>query len=85
MRSSISDTAEFGDLSRGRRVVTEETRAEMKRILADIQNGQFAKEWLLENKVGRPTYTAIKRRDSEHLIETVGAKLRGMMSWLDNK
>ena len=84
MRSSISDTAEFGDLVSGRRVVTDETRAEMKRILADIQDGHFAKEWLSENKVGRPVYTAIKRRDSEHLIETVGAKLRGMMSWLDD-
>ena len=85
MRSSISDTAEFGDLTRGRRVVTEETRAEMKRILAEIQNGHFAKEWLSENKVGRPVYTAIKRQDSEHLIETVGTKLRAMMSWLDDK
>ena len=85
MRSSISDTAEYGDLISGHRVVTDETRAEMKRILADIQNGKFAKEWLSENKVGRPVYTAIKRRDSEHLIETVGAKLRGMMSWLDDK
>ncbi len=85
MRSSISDTAEFGDLVSGRRVVTDETRAEMKRILADIQDGHFAKEWLSENKVGRPVYTAIKRRDSEHLIETVGEKLRGMMSWLDDK
>ena len=85
MRSSISDTAEYGDLISGRRVVTDETRAEMKRILADIQNGKFAKEWLSENKVGRPVYTAIKRRDSDHLIETVGTKLRGMMSWLDDK
>ena len=84
MRSSISDTAEYGDLISGRRVVTDETRAEMKRILADIQNGKFAKEWLSENKVGRPVYPAINRRDSEHLIETVGAKLRGMMNWLDN-
>ena len=85
MRSSISDTAEFGDLTRGRRVVTEETRAEMKRILADVQNGHFAREWLAENQVGRPVYTAIKRRDSEHQIEVVGAKLREMMSWLDDK
>ena len=85
MRASISDTAEFGDLTRGRRVVTEETRAEMKRILADVQNGHFAREWLAENQVGRPVYTAIKRRDSEHQIEVVGAKLREMMSWLDDK
>ena len=82
MRSSISDTAEFGDLTRGGRVVTEETRREMRRILAQVQNGQFAKEWLLENQVGRPNYNARKRRDAEHLIEEVGARLRGMMSWL---
>ena len=82
MRSSISDTAEFGDLTRGDRVVTEETRREMKRILAQVQNGQFAKEWLLENQVGRPNYNARKRRDAEHLIEEVGSRLRGMMSWL---
>ena len=85
MRSSISDTAEFGDLMSGRRVVTEETRAEMKQILADIQEGRFAKEWLSENQVGRPVYNARKQLDSEHLIEDVGEKLRGMMSWLDNK
>ena len=85
MRSSISDTAEFGDLTRGRRVITEQTRAEMKRILAEVQNGQFAKEWLLENQVGRPNYNAQKRRDSEHLIEDVGGRLRGMMSWLEKK
>ena len=82
MRSSISDTAEFGDLTRGGRVVTAETRQEMKRILAQVQNGQFAKEWLLENQVGRPNYNAKKRRDAEHLIEEVGSRLRGMMSWL---
>ena len=85
MRSSISDTAEFGDLTRGRRVITEQTRAEMKQILADVQNGHFAREWLAENQVGRPVYNAIKRRDSEHLIETVGTRLRAMMSWLDDK
>lgn len=85
MRSSISDTAEFGDLSRGRRVITDETRAEMKNILTDIQTGQFAKEWLLENQVGRPNYTAQKRIDAEHKIEDVGTRLRGMMSWLDQK
>jgi ketol-acid reductoisomerase len=85
MRSSISDTAEFGDLTRGSRVVTEETRAEMRRILREVQNGTFAKEWLQENEVGRPVYNARKRQDQEHLIEEVGAKLRGMMSWLDSK
>jgi len=85
MRSSISDTAEFGDLTRGRRIITEESRQIMKGILADIQNGQFAKEWMSENQVGRPVYNAIKRKDQDHLIEQVGAKLRGMMSWLDKK
>jgi ketol-acid reductoisomerase len=85
MRSSISDTAEFGDLTCGKRIVTEETRAEMRRILDDVQSGRFAKEWMLENEVGRPNYTARKRQDQDHLIEEVGAKLRGMMSWLDKK
>ena len=85
MRSSISDTAEFGDLTRGSRVVTEKTRSEMRKILREVQDGTFAKEWLLENEVGRPVYNARKRQDQEHLIEEVGAKLRGMMSWLDTK
>ena len=85
MRSSISDTAEFGDLTRGKRVITDDTRKIMKEILSDIQTGQFAKEWMSENQVGRPVYNARKRQDEEHLIEVVGAKLRGMMSWLDKK
>jgi len=85
MRSSISDTAEFGDLTRGRRVITDESRQIMKGILSDIQTGRFAKEWMSENQVGRPVFNAIKKQDEEHLIETVGAKLRGMMSWLDKK
>jgi ketol-acid reductoisomerase len=81
MRSSISDTAEYGDLTRGRRVITEDTRKEMKKILSEIQDGSFAKEWIHENETGRPVYTAIKEKDEKHLIEKVGAKLRGMMSW----
>ena len=85
MRSSISDTAEFGDLTKGSKVVTSETRESMKGLLNDIQTGKFAKQWLLENQVGRPVYSARKRQDEEHLIEEVGAKLRGMMSWLDKK
>jgi len=85
MRSSISDTAEFGDLTRGKRIVTDETRKVMKEILSEIQTGEFAREWLQENQVGRPVYTARKRQDQEHLIEVVGGKLRGMMSWLDTK
>ena len=85
MRNSISDTAEYGDMSRGRRIITEETRREMKRILKEIQTGEFAREWILENMAGRPVYAAVKRRDSEHLIETVGKKLRSMMSWIGRK
>jgi ketol-acid reductoisomerase len=85
MRSSISDTAEYGDMSRGRRIITEETRREMKRILGEIRSGQFAKEWILENMAGRPFYNAVKRRDSEHPIETVGKKLRSMMGWIGRK
>ncbi len=85
MRSSISDTAEFGDLTRGKRVITEDTRKIMWGVLDDIQTGRFAKEWMSENQVGRPVYNARKRQDQEHLIEEVGSKLRGMMSWLDKK
>ncbi len=85
MRYSISNTAEYGDLTRGRRIITDETRAEMKKILAEIQNGQFAKEWLTENLVGRPQFNAIARRDAEHPIEEVGQRLRGMMSWIDTE
>ena len=81
MRSSISDTAEYGDLTRGRRVITEDTRKEMKKILEEVQSGQFAEEWIKENEAGRPNYTRIKKEDEKHLIEKVGAKLRGMMSW----
>ncbi len=85
MRYSISNTAEYGDLTRGRRIITDETRAEMKRILAEIQDGQFAKEWLTENLVGRPQFNAIARRDADHPIEEVGRRLRGMMSWIDTE
>jgi ketol-acid reductoisomerase len=82
MRYSISDTAEFGDLMVGPRIVNAETRKEMKKVLAEIQEGAFAKEWLSENQVGRPRYNALKKRDSEHLIEKVGAELRKMMRWI---
>jgi ketol-acid reductoisomerase len=85
MRYSISDTAEYGDMTRGRRIINEDTRWEMKKILDEIQSGEFAKEWILENMAGRPMYNAIKRRDSEHLIEVVGKKLRSMMSWIGRK
>lgn len=82
MRKRVSDTAEYGDLSRGRRIITEETRAEMKRILAEIQEGKFAKEWINENQAGRPSFYALRKKDEGHLIEIVGAKLRKMMSWI---
>nr|MBP7323731.1 ketol-acid reductoisomerase [Deltaproteobacteria bacterium] len=85
MRYSVSDTAEYGDLTRGRRIITEETRKEMKKILQEIQNGQFAKEWILENQAGRPQFNALRSRDREHLIEKVGKSLRAMMPWIKNK
>ncbi|MGB9780424.1 ketol-acid reductoisomerase [Caldanaerobacter sp.] len=85
MRYSISDTAEFGDYMTGRRIITEETRKEMKKVLEEIQTGKFAKEWLLENQVGRPQYNAIKQREANHLIEKVGKNLREMMPWLNKK
>jgi ketol-acid reductoisomerase len=85
MRYSISNTAEYGDLTRGRRIITDETRAEMRKILYEIQSGQFAKEFLTENLVGRPTFNALERRDAEHKVEEVGKRLRGMMSWIDTE
>lgn len=85
MRYSISNTAEFGDLTRGPRIVTDETRAEMRQILKEIQTGQFAREWLLENRVGRPVFNATARRQAEHPIEEVGKRLRGMMSWINQE
>ncbi len=81
MRYSISDTAEYGDYTRGPRLITEETRAEMARILADIQSGSFAREWLAENRAGRPNFERMRRADKDHEIERVGAKLRAMMPW----
>lgn len=86
MRYSISNTAEYGDLTRGPRVITDETRAEMKKILTEIQNGEFAREFILENQAGAATLKAKRRIGREHGIEEVGAKLRGMMSWIkDNQ
>lgn len=82
MRYSISDTAEFGDYMTGKRIITEETRQEMKRVLAEIQNGEFAKKWILENQANRPVYNAIKNKEQNHLIEQVGRELRAMMPWL---
>jgi len=82
MRHSISNTAEYGDYMTGRRIITEETRKEMKKILEEIQSGEFAKKWVLENQANRPVFNAIAKREKEHLIEKVGAELRQMMPWL---
>jgi len=82
MRYSVSDTAEWGDYTRGPRVINDLVREEMEQILAEIQDGTFAKEWILENQAGRPVLNALKRMDEEHLIEEVGAELRKMMPWL---
>jgi ketol-acid reductoisomerase len=81
MRYSISDTAEYGDYTRGPRVVTDETRAEMRRILDAIQDGSFAREWLAENRNGRPNFERMRQADRNHEIEQVGAQLRAMMPW----
>jgi len=83
MRYSVSDTAEYGDYSRGPRVIDEMVKEEMAQILSEIQDGTFAKEWILENQAGRPVYNSLKRIESEHLIEEVGAELRQMMPWLN--
>ncbi|MGA1874072.1 MAG: ketol-acid reductoisomerase [bacterium] len=82
MRQAISDTAEYGDLTRGGRVINEYVRSEMKDILAEIQSGEFAREWILENQAHRPVFNALRREQKEHMIERIGATIRGMMSWL---
>jgi ketol-acid reductoisomerase len=82
MRYSVSNTAEYGDYSRGPRVIDEHVRAEMKKILADIQSGRFAREWVLENAAGQPSFKALRRRAAEHDIEKIGEKLRAMMPWI---
>jgi ketol-acid reductoisomerase len=82
MRYSVSNTAKFGDFTRGSRIITEATRAEMRRILAEIQSGAFAKEWILENEAGRPVFNARYRQEADHPIEEVGRQLRAMMPWL---
>jgi len=82
MRYSISNTAEYGDYMTGPRIITEETRREMKKVLSEIQNGEFASKWMLENQVNRPVFNAIAKREKESLIEEVGRELRSMMPWL---
>ncbi|NGQ94466.1 ketol-acid reductoisomerase [Brevibacillus sp. SYP-B805] len=85
MRYSISDTAEFGDYSTGRRIITDETRKEMKKVLREIQDGTFARSWILENQSNRAAFNARRRLEAEHPIEQVGAELRKMMSWLQKE
>lgn len=85
MRYSISDTAEYGDYSVGRRIITDETKKEMKKVLTEIQDGTFARNWLVENQVNRPQFNAIRRKETEHQVEKVGKELRSMMSWTDSK
>jgi len=82
MRYSVSDTAEHGDYTGGPKIITEQTRATMRQMLKDIQNGSYAREWILENQAGRPFFNAMRRREREHLIEKVGRELRAMMPWL---
>ena len=82
MRYSISNTAEYGDYVTGPRIITDETKAEMKRVLEDIQSGRFVRDWMLECKAGQPSFKATRRRQSEHSIEDVGGKLRAMMPWI---
>lgn len=82
MRYSISNTAEYGDYTRGTRIITDETRAEMKKILDDIQSGRFTRDWMLECQAGQPSFKAMRRRGAEHPIEAVGTELRAMMPWI---
>ncbi len=85
MRYSVSNTAEYGDYTRGPRIVTEDTKKEMKKILTEIQNGDFARQWILENKAGAPSFKAMRRRERNHPVEQTGKELRKMMSWIKSK
>ncbi len=85
MRYSVSNTAEYGDYTRGPRIINPQTREEMKKILAEIRNGEFAREWILENKAGAPAFKAYRRRDRALQLEEVGRRLRSLMSWIDAK
>ena len=85
MRYSVSDTAEYGDYTRGKRIISEDTRKVMRDILAEVQRGDFAREWISENEAGRPNFDNMRRQEKEHPIEEVGAKLRAMMPWLKKK
>ena len=85
MRYSVSNTAEYGDYTRGPRIVGPEVKAEMKKILDEIQSGKFARDWLLENKVNQASFQATRRRERSHDLEEVGKQLRSMMTWIDSK
>jgi ketol-acid reductoisomerase len=85
MRYSISDTAEYGDYTRGPRIIDDHVRQQMKQVLNNIRSGAFAREWIIENQAGRPSFLALRRQNQEHLIERVGAELRGMMPWLQKR
>lgn len=81
MRYSISDTAEFGDYETGKRLITDETKKEMKKVLSEIQDGTFARNWIMENKMGRSHFNACRRIQGEHQLEKVGAEIRKLYSW----
>lgn len=85
MRYSVSDTAEYGDYIAGPRIVTDDTKAAMRQLLAEIRDGSFARTWISENESGRPTFNAARRADIDHPIEQVGVRLRGLMPFLDAK
>lgn len=82
MRKAVSDTAKYGDLTRGKRIINERTKEEMKKILREVQDGTFAKEWILENQVNRPVFNALIKKGEEHIIENIGKELRSMMPWM---
>jgi len=84
MRYSISNTAEYGDYTRGKRVITDETRAEMKRILGEIQSGDFAREWIAENRAGQENFKRMRAEQAAHQVESVGRELRSQMDWIDS-
>ena len=85
MRQVVSDTAEYGDYVTGPRVIDANVKATLKQVLTEIQDGTFAKNWIIENQVGRPSFLATRRREQDHQIEHVGKELRSMMSWLNSK
>jgi ketol-acid reductoisomerase len=84
MRNAISNTAKFGDFTRGKRIVNEATRAEMRKILSEIQSGAFAQEWVAENAAGKPSFNAFRAEAAQHEIEHVGRELRGLMPWMND-